>query len=379
MNDRSIGDAAIEGARTRLFDRLISLGITSPAVPYPAHDTVEEGKRLRGGRVGAFTKNLLLRDKKGRLFLFSIHENRTLDLKTLHQRVGAHGRLGFASAERMAELLGVQPGALTPLGLINDTGGAVTAVVDASLLGAEQVNFHPLVNTESIGLRPADLLAFIRSCGREPLLLDFDSGDCSMMSAPLFPATSMPDRDWWSVLWPDPADVLRKLGIDPDMTVLDLCCGDGYFTAPLARAVNGKVYALDLDPAMIGKAQTEVARQGAQVLAWLCADARDVASFVPQPVDYVLMANTFHGVPDQRALSRAVRSVLRRGGLFGIVNWYPLPREQTSVSGQHRGPRTDMRMPPAAVSAIVEPEGFAALQIVELPPYHYATVFETTF
>ncbi len=137
-------DAEIEKAHARLFDRLSSLGIEAPVMPYLAHETVEEGKQLRGDMAGTFTKNLLLRDKKGRLFLFSIHEDLVLDLKTLHQRVGANGRLGFAPAERMVELLGVQPGALTPLGLINDTAGAVTAVIDASLLDAEQVNFHPL-------------------------------------------------------------------------------------------------------------------------------------------------------------------------------------------------------------------------------------------
>lgn len=178
MTDESIiTTTSTAEARTRLFDRFALLGIAAPTVPYPAHETVEEGKRLRGEMAGTFTKNLLLRDKKGRLFLFSIDEDRALDLKTLHQRVGANGRLGFAAAERMVELLGVQPGALTPLGLINDPVGMVTAVVDASLLVAEQVNFHPLINTESIGLRPADLLTFIRSCNREPMIVDFETSN----------------------------------------------------------------------------------------------------------------------------------------------------------------------------------------------------------
>ncbi len=144
-----------------------------------ALQTVEEGKRLRGEMRGTFTKNLLLRDKKGRLFLFSIHEDRVLDLKTLHQRVGANGRLGFAPAERMVELLGVQPGALTPLGLINDAQGLVTAVIDALLLDAEQVNFHPFINIESTGLRPDDLLSFLRSCNRELLLVGFDTANAA--------------------------------------------------------------------------------------------------------------------------------------------------------------------------------------------------------
>lgn len=166
---------ATKNARARLFDRLAALGITAPVVPYPAHETVEKGKRLRGDMAGTFTKNLLLRDKKAHLFLFSIHESRALDLRTLHARIGANGRLGFAPPERMVELLGVQPGAATPLGLINDAAKVVSAVIDASLLMAEQINFHPLINTESIGLKPDELLSFLRSCSREPMLVDFDA------------------------------------------------------------------------------------------------------------------------------------------------------------------------------------------------------------
>jgi Ala-tRNA(Pro) deacylase len=161
-----------EAARARLLKRFAELGIDAPTVSYPAHNTVEEGKALRGAMSGTFTKNLLLKDKKGRLFLLAIHEDRELDLKTLHTLVGASGRLGFASSDRMIEVLGLSPGALTPFGVIDDRDGLVTVVVDRVLLNAEQVNFHPLVNTESTGLSPRDLLAFIRSCGREALVVD---------------------------------------------------------------------------------------------------------------------------------------------------------------------------------------------------------------
>lgn len=171
MNDSSADDPTTT-ARAELFRRFASLDIVAPTVPYPAHSTIEEGKRLRGPMGGTFTKNLLLKDKKGRLFLFAIHEDRELDLKTLHILVGANGRLGFASGERMVDVLGVAPGALTPLGIINDREGLVTVVIDAVLLSAEQVNFHPLVNTESTGLSPDELLAFVRSCGREPMVAD---------------------------------------------------------------------------------------------------------------------------------------------------------------------------------------------------------------
>jgi Ala-tRNA(Pro) deacylase len=85
----------------------------------------------------------------------------------------ASGRLGLAPPDKTIELLGVSPGALTPLRLLNDTEFLVTPVIDAALLEADQINFHPLVRTQSAGLRPDDLLSFVRSCGREPVIVDF--------------------------------------------------------------------------------------------------------------------------------------------------------------------------------------------------------------
>lgn len=197
------------------------------------------------------------------------------------------------------------------------------------------------------------------------------------MTTPIpFPATTMPDRDWWSALWPDPEGVLRLLGVRPDMTVLDLCCGDGYFTAPLAKLVGGKVHALDLDSSMIGRAQEEVAKRAATVRQWICVDALEVAQHIPVPVDYVLMANTFHGVPDQCRLAAEVRKVLRPEGAFAIVNWHSIPREKTFVLGRPRGPATELRMPPEDVAAAVEPAGFSISRIVDLPPYHYGIVLD---
>jgi SAM-dependent methyltransferase len=196
-----------------------------------------------------------------------------------------------------------------------------------------------------------------------------------MPSDAFFPATAMPDRNWWQALWPDPEGVLRALGIEPGMTVVDLCCGDGIFTAPLARLVEGRVYGVDLDPAMLEEARAAVARAGAEVRRWIPGDAMDLARLIGEEVDFVLIANTFHGVPDQTGLARGAAAVLRPGGAFAVVNWYPLPREQTVVLGQPRGPKTEMRMAPKAVRAVVEPAGFDWHRRVELPPYHYGALF----
>ncbi len=193
----------------------------------------------------------------------------------------------------------------------------------------------------------------------------------------LFPATAMPDRDWWRALWPDPQGVLRALGLDAGLTVVDLCCGDGYFTAPLAALTQGKVFAIDLDPAMLDKAKAEVDRVGATQPQWICADARDLAERVVEKADFVLIANTFHSVPDKTGLIGAAATVLKPGGRLAIVNWHRLAREKTVVLDQARGPASEMRMSPEQVREVVEPAGFELSRIVQLPPYHYGAIFRT--
>ena len=186
----------------------------------------------------------------------------------------------------------------------------------------------------------------------------------------IFPATSMPDADWWRALWPDPDAVVRALRVGPGMRVLDLGCGDGHFTAALARCVGaGRVVGLDLDPAMLAAAQAACA--GHPCCEWRLGDAMAIAHSGLGPFDCVLIANTFHGVPDKAGLARAVAAILAPGGWFAIVNWHPRPREETQVLGQPRGPRTDLRLSPEATVGAVAPAGFEPDLLLPLPPYHY--------
>jgi SAM-dependent methyltransferase len=195
-----------------------------------------------------------------------------------------------------------------------------------------------------------------------------------MLRDQLFPATIMPDKDWWQALWPDPDGVVKALRIEPEMTVVDLGCGDGYFTAAIARQVgSGQVIGFDLDPAMLE--QAKAACDGMKNCTWLLGDAMELSQLVAAPVDYVLIANTFHGVPDKTKLAHEIAEALRANGHFAIVNWHALPREKTPVSGQPRGPRTELRMSPEQTRASVEPAGFKLETLVELPPYHYGAIF----
>jgi ubiquinone/menaquinone biosynthesis C-methylase UbiE len=190
-----------------------------------------------------------------------------------------------------------------------------------------------------------------------------------------FPATGMPDADWWQALWPQPGKVLADLGIEPGTEVIDLCCGDGLFTAPLARRVR-HVIAIDIDPEMLDAARAKVAAAGVANCEFVEGDAYAVAELVRRPVDFVLMANTFHGVPDKPRLARAVAAVLKPGRRFAVVNWHRRPRDETIVLGQSRGPKTEMRMTPADVVTTVEPAGLKLAGVIELPPYHYGAIFE---
>ena len=188
-----------------------------------------------------------------------------------------------------------------------------------------------------------------------------------------FPATTMPDADWWQALWPDPAKILVEMGVEPGMVAIDLCCGDGLFTVPLARIAK-RVYAIDIDPVMLDRARARVAEARADNCEFVEADAMAVDAVVPEPVDYVFLANTFHGVPDQLGLARSVAASLKPKGLFGIINWHRRPREATVVLGQPRGPRTEMRIEANDVAAIVKPTGLSLNRTIELPQYHYGTV-----
>jgi len=189
-----------------------------------------------------------------------------------------------------------------------------------------------------------------------------------------FPATGMPDKDWWEALWPDPRHVLVRLGIRAGMIAVDLCCGDGLFTAPMCTLVQpGRVIGVDIDPMMLQQAQA--ACHGMTNCTLVEGDAGRLSELITEPVDYVLIANTFHGVPDKTGLARDVYSVLKPAGHFAVVNWHALPREETPVLGKPRGPATSMRMSPDEVQTVVEPAGFTLERVVELQPYHYGAIF----
>jgi Ala-tRNA(Pro) deacylase len=153
-----------------LFAYLDKLGIKTQTVEHPPLFRVEDSVAFRGDIGGGHAKNLFVKDKKSRIFLIVVGEDAEIDLKRVHEKIGAQGRVSFVGAEALEAIWGVKPGAVTPFGAINDQEGRVTVVLDARLMAHERVNFHPLVNTKTTGLASADLIKFLRAAGHEPLI-----------------------------------------------------------------------------------------------------------------------------------------------------------------------------------------------------------------
>ena len=154
-----------------LFARLEELGIENTTHEHRPVYTVADNRDLRGSLPGAHCKTLFFKDKKGRLWLAVVEESRELDLKAFAELIGS-ARLSFARPERVREILGVEPGAVTPFALINDTRADVSVVLDGALLKDELVNLHPLVNHRTTALRSRDLLRFLEACGHGCSIVD---------------------------------------------------------------------------------------------------------------------------------------------------------------------------------------------------------------
>ena len=109
-----------------------------------------------------------MRDKKYAIYLVVTLEDADIDLKGLHRLLGANGRFSFGSSDLMREVLGVEPGSVTPFGAINDTQGRVTVVLDATMMGHKALNYHPLVNTMTTSIDRDDLVKFLEFTGHTP-------------------------------------------------------------------------------------------------------------------------------------------------------------------------------------------------------------------
>ena len=166
----------IDGGKPRgtadLMSRLDELGIAHSTMEHTPVFTVEEARRLRGRIDGAHSKNLFVRDKKENHWLVSCLSERRVDLKWLAGALGTK-RLTFCSERRLTGYLGIRRGAVSPFAILNDVGGVVRVALDAELVEAEPLNFHPLDNSKTTTISRAGLLRFLEAEGHAPRIVRF--------------------------------------------------------------------------------------------------------------------------------------------------------------------------------------------------------------
>jgi len=156
--------------RSDLMAHLNALGVETTTVEHEPVFTVAESERLHRDVSGGHTKNLFLKDGKDRLWLVVAECHTEIDLKALPKVIGS-ARLSFGKPELLMEVLGVTPGSVTALALVNDAAGRVSVVVDRRLMEYEMINCHPLVNTATTSIRRDDLIKFMEASGHTPRIL----------------------------------------------------------------------------------------------------------------------------------------------------------------------------------------------------------------
>lgn len=159
-----------------LGSQFAALGIDAVTYSHPPVFTVAEGEGWKHLIPGGQTKNLFLKDKKDQMWLVTAEAYTQVDLKALPDIIGA-GRLSFGSADRLMNTLGVTPGSVTPLALVNDSGRQVRFVLDEKLLRCSTINCHPLRNDMTTAMTPDALLQFLRHLGYDPMICALDKQD----------------------------------------------------------------------------------------------------------------------------------------------------------------------------------------------------------
>lgn len=140
---------------------------------HPPLHTVEDALRLRSNLDGSYVKNLYLRDRKGEMILIVCHHLRTVHLQRLRKALG-YKRLSFASTEQLWNDLGVRPGSVSPLALINAVSGSLRFFADQDLQQNTLTNFHPLTNEMTVQIGLKDWVSLCTLWGFPPVWIDFD-------------------------------------------------------------------------------------------------------------------------------------------------------------------------------------------------------------
>jgi len=157
-----------------LFQALNELNIVIEQFEHEPLYTVEQAQAVMPDIPGAWCKNLFLKDSKKRVWLVTAVADTVINLKKLSRFLQAP-ELRFADEDMLMHYLGVTPGAVTTLGIVNDIKQEVTVVLDKKILEQDRVALHPLENTATVVITSADLVKFIAASGYDVCMADFEA------------------------------------------------------------------------------------------------------------------------------------------------------------------------------------------------------------
>jgi ubiquinone/menaquinone biosynthesis C-methylase UbiE len=179
--------------------------------------------------------------------------------------------------------------------------------------------------------------------------------------------SGMPEREMWEGFF-SPEKALATLGLNNKIRdVAEFGCGYGTFTIPAAKIINGKIYALDIEPDMIRLTDEEAKKHGLNNVKTIQRDFTTEGSGLPEEsVDYAMLFNILHLENPISLISEAQR-ILKKGGKLGIIHWNYDPKTP-------RGPSMDIRPKPGQCIEWAEEAGFSSPVQYDLKPYHYGIV-----
>ena len=150
-----------------IYNFLDQHGIQYERFDHPAVFTCEQVNEFIPDLPGTKTKNLFLCDDKGRRhFLVVVSDTQQIDLKQLSKAIGVK-KMRFASSRRLSHYLGLEPGAVTLLGLANDSDKEVGVIIDEAIWNAPSIQCHPLVNTSTLVIPQKDVRRFLGATRHE--------------------------------------------------------------------------------------------------------------------------------------------------------------------------------------------------------------------
>ncbi|MCY4052001.1 MAG: prolyl-tRNA synthetase associated domain-containing protein [Gammaproteobacteria bacterium] len=150
----------------QLYAMLDAEGIVYEVVHHQPIFTVDQARSIRPKGMGdeGQVKNLFLKNKKGRMWLLTLHEGRKIVLDDVAQALGAR-RFSFCSSDRLMNYLGVLPGSVSPFALLNDREKKVQFYIDEGLVDCDLLHVHPLKNSSTVSITCKDLIRFLEKHG----------------------------------------------------------------------------------------------------------------------------------------------------------------------------------------------------------------------